>query len=179
MNFTARDTSIRALLALLEAAQARPSEERHQAIHVYLHSQAALAKYADPSAGITSCSLNTLKKSCLVIPGGFMALDHARRRALAALDNAHAGRNFDEGTSKRALQARVKKLRQLLQASTEDLLLMTRLLDRSLRYCRQYANDSRNPGLIERCARDEAEMRDMLSLRQVSPPHLYAIDELQ
>ena len=176
MKLSLREKSAYALVAFLESVQARPREECHHEVREYLHSQASLAKYDDQSVGIRACSLNTLKKSCSVIPGGFMALDAARRRALAALEE-HEEEICDVGASKRALQNRVKKLRQLLQASTEDLLLLTRLLERALRNGRQYAVDSRSASLIERCAREQAEVRDMLSLRQVAESHLHVLGE--
>lgn len=177
MSVTPREASTLSLLSAMEAAYAQPSAEQHQGIHSYLHSQATLTKYSDQLNGISACSLNTLKKSCSVIPGGFNALDMARRRALAALENNIGAPQPDDSGSKRILQLRVKSLKEQLQASTEDLLLLHRLLERALRHGRQYATDSRDASLIERCAQDQKEIRDMLSLRQIFPSHLHVVDE--
>lgn len=161
-----RVKSILALLALLDMFIQNPDSDEVKLLKSYLKSQRSLASFTDRAKGIVGCSLNTMKRLCVNVPGGFSAIDSRRRQALLAA-NKRASQSVDlPATSKRSLQVRALRLRELLDISSEDLLLLTRMFEKSLHQGRLYALESNSPAIIERCRREQAELRDMMSLRQ-------------
>lgn len=167
-----RHASTTELVRLLTFVRNEPGSAEATSVFPFLSAQGRLAKYVHSQRGIQACSLNTLKRSCALLPGGFTALDELRCRALAAIKEDQGPTQEIEASSKRKLQERTQRLQAKLQAATEDLLLLTRLLERSMRQARQYAVDSKSAGLLERCAREQAELRDMSTMRKTPPPSL-------
>lgn len=175
MDDLPRSRSVAALKSLLEEAAANPTSPDAQELKSYLGSQGRLARYSNEALGIEACSLNTMKRACVFVDGGFDAVDALRRRALAALSAFEVEPADPTEGSKRQLQRRAKRLRERLDASTEDLILMTRVLEMAMRQAKRYAIESGNPGTVERCNREQSDLRDMLSLRQVSLPALRVV----
>jgi hypothetical protein len=167
-----RSASAAALAGLLKHVLDKPDSPEAKELLPHLGSQGSLARYSHKERGVIACSLNTLKRACSLMPGGFDALDSLRRRALHAIDSYEPQSSASSMSSKRQLQNRLHLLKARLDGATEDLLLLTRLLEKSMRHARQYAIDSGSPGLIERCAREQAELRDMMTLRQAEMPIL-------
>jgi hypothetical protein len=162
----ARRASTLALYQLLNNVVSGMSAAPNE-LKVALGSQGGLSRYGAPSLGITGCALNTLKRSCTIIPGGFPALDALRRHAERALREPDE-RAAPRADTKRELQDRVTRVKLERDAATEDLALLTRMLEVSMHQTRMCALESGDPALIERCRREQEAMRDMLSLRQTS-----------
>jgi len=173
-----RVQSAAALTSLLDEAIDKPGSDVARMLKPHLARQSSLAAYAEDSKGIRACSLNTLKRACVNIPGGFAGIDSRRLRALAAIrsqiDYSETTDTAGEG-SKRELEKRVKKLREKFDTATEDLMLLTRMLEKAMRQGKLYAAESRQPALVERCAREQAEIRDMMSLRQTAATALHIV----
>ena len=165
----ARLASTQALARLLEEVIRNPNSDAARKIEALLASQGTLARFSDSALGVVGCSLNTLKRSCTLTPGGFPALDGLRQRALSAI----ATRSEEMGdaptkTTKRQLQAKSHSLKESLNCAMEDLMLLTVILEKSIRQAKLYAQESKQAHLIERCAREHAELRDMMSLRRTT-----------
>lgn len=163
-----RLSSANALRKLLLLVVANPSAYSRAPISGHLKSQSALAGFSSDELRIRGGSLNTLKRSCIGIEGGFEALDRLRKGALDSLRAEDAKQLATPKTTKAALAERVSRLSSDLAAATEDLLLLSRMLERALRQGRQYANDSGSSLIAERCNKDQSEIRDMMTLRQTS-----------
>lgn len=161
-----RVVSVRALQELLQNVCSEPGELDTVNFISVLSSQGALAAFSDADRDIHPCSLNTFKRACSQLPGGFEAFNNLRLRALRALQEKELTNHCAQPTKKRQLQNRVVELQRRLDCATEDLLLLTRILDRSMRQSRQYARDSKSETILERCMRDQSEIRDLLTLKQ-------------
>lgn len=161
-----RKQSILLLYELLQLVIQTPSKYATHPIASCLHSQAALSKFESPPDSIEASSLNTLKRNSEEIPGGYGGFDRARQLAYAALSTLDTSTEHESGT-KRSMELRIKKLSSSLASAHEDLLLLSRLLERSMRLGRQYANNGGiSTALAERCRREQSEILDMLTLRQ-------------
>lgn len=161
-----RAKSIEAIRALLKNAIAVPSDYVNHPLAGVLKSQGRLAQYGDPVLGIFGCALNTFKRACIQLPGGYKAMNDLRLQALARILSARV--SDPPKTTKLALRSRVQSLSSDLQVLNGDLLLLTRMLELALRHGRQYASDSRNHAIVERCRREQAEIRDMMTMRRTS-----------
>lgn len=139
-----------------------------------LKSQAALAHYKNDTLGIFPCSLNTLKRSAVILPGGFEALNSARVSLQAALSEGSASPRH-VANSKRQIAARNISLAKQLQHFDEDLLLLTRLLEMAMRQARSYAEGSKDSRVIARCAKEQDSIYDMLSLVKAAPAALKVV----
>jgi hypothetical protein len=167
-----RKISLLALRALLEKAAEEPRTFTEHTLTSALKRQGDLASFSDPSLGIKGCALNTFKRACIELPGGYEAMDRLRLNALTRINEVRSADSSPPKTTKVALQSTVSLLKGGIAAADGDLLLLTKMLELSLRQARQYANDSHDKVIIERCRRQQAEIRDMMTLRTTSIPRL-------
>ncbi|WP_155742513.1 hypothetical protein [Variovorax paradoxus] len=163
-----RGRSIIALKELLIEVVARSGAYVNAPIANHLKSQGALASFSDSDHRIVGGSLNTLKRSCLLVEGGFPALDRLRKCALAAIKNHTSSLEHPPKTAKAALAGRAERAELELQTAREDLLLLSFLLERSLHQGKLYATDSKNAAIEARCSKEQSELRDMTTLRRSS-----------
>jgi len=162
-----RIAAILALERLLSEVSGNPRAPAAKELGSALVSQAALAAFSAVDRGIIGCSLNTFKRMCVHIDGGFGAMDARRLRAAAALQAVATEPTESAKSTKERVQKRANTLNEKLAVATEDLMLLTRLLERAMSQGKQYATDSRDPSIVERCRREQADLRDMMSLRRV------------
>jgi len=170
-----RVESARALHDLLLLVVATPAAYVHAPIADHLKSQGLLAEFESHSDRIVAGSLNTLKRASTKLAGGFEAIDRLRNQARHSLEVERRRITQASKTTKAVLTDRAKRLSSDLAAAREDLLLLTRLLERALSQGRQYATESGNAALKDRCAREQTELLDMMTLRQTSPARLMLI----
>jgi len=163
-----RDASVRALRVLLLDVQRDPGEYLHAGLEPFLRSQGKLATLHRVDLGITSSSLNTLKRHSSHVEGGFTGLDRLRKSAAAALAHTRSAMASAPKDTKRALTARITELDEELHVAHQDLMLLTRLLETALRQAREYAAESRNEAIVRRCAEDQSDIRDMATQRRTS-----------
>lgn len=156
-----------ALVKLLREAIGSPAEHLQvPGLTAALKSQGALAKFGAAESGITSSSLNTVKRIANdVLDGGFDSLDRLRRAALDALTRASAKTTRSNKVDKAGLTLRTEELEGDNQSLRQDLLLLTFVLEKALRQAQNYAakGDSASQSL---CSREQRELLDMLSLRR-------------
>lgn len=170
-----RAASLSALEKLLQEVVTAPKAFIGTPIHKHLGSQGLLADYADEVRGITSCSLNTLKRSSVSIAGGFEALDRMRRRALECVSSTADAPERTDKSTKRALAKRLADTSRNLETAHEDLALLTFLLQRAMRHGRQYAAQTKSTAVIARCEADQAEIADMMARRRTTVRHLNVV----
>jgi hypothetical protein len=159
-----------ALKLLLERAEADPKEFVDHPLAQCLLSQSALASYESAEEEIYACSLNTFKRACIEVPGGFKAINALRLRLQEKIELARS--SAPPKTTKRSLQSKSDYLTKELSLADGDLLVLTKMLEIALRNGRQYAIESRNPSIIERCRREQDEIRDMMTMTQTSSKRL-------
>lgn len=132
-----------------------------------LDNQTSLAAFDDPTLGIRGCALNTLKAAAREVPGGFVAIDNLRTQAFSKL---HAARQpVRQKTTRAILQETVAELSTSISLYEGDLLLLTQMLELALRQGRQYAIEGTNQATIERCRREQNDIRDMMTLGRLMP----------
>jgi hypothetical protein len=156
-----------ALAKLLGEAIGSPAEHLQvPGLAAALKSQGALANFGAAGSGVTSSSLNTIKRIANeVLDGGFDGLDRLRRAALDALTMASTKATHSNKVDKAGLTLRVEELEADNQSLRQDLLLLTFVLEKALRQAKNYAakGDSASQTL---CRREQRELLDMLSLRR-------------
>lgn len=152
---------IQALIDLLDRVQKDPARFLDQsALIESLRSQGNLCRLTLPDVGLFAVSLNTFKRYCQRhAAGGFAALDRRRQAARTALDHARR-----EGVTPRKTQKRIiDELHADNAQLTLDNLLLTKLLQLSMRQARYYATASGAPNLLALHDKEQREMLDLLS----------------
>lgn len=131
-----------------------------------LVSQGALSKFDAAEYGITASSLNTLKRiSDKHLRSKFLGLDKLRKEALEGINNCSNSDNLTSNKVRKNFEAKYHETKNLLLIARQDLWLMTMALEKSLRRAQHYAERSENNKIIELCAKEQKEIRDMFSLR--------------
>ncbi len=131
----------------------------------HLKSQGALSKYCDESKGIYPSSINTLKRICeKSLDGGFDALDRARQAALQAIDNETHKQQCGKKITRIILQQRINELEMSNQVLRQELLLLSFLLEKSMRQARHYAEQAMQEHVRLICEKEQKEIRSFLSL---------------
>lgn len=158
--------SLLALDQFLRDIAATPQAHiENDSLLVSLSSQGALARYTDSECGINGLSLNTAKRiAAQYIEGGFSALDERRKIARQAILDSKERISTPKRNSKFQLVERIRELEAQIQRSSQDLLLLTHALERALVQGRTYAQASKQSWLLERCSKEQRELRDGLSL---------------
>lgn len=129
-----------------------------------LNSQSGTAKYSCPDRGILGTSLNTLKRiSDRYFKNGYDALEVLRKGALESHLREDRRHHRSNKKTKTGLAERVQELEQKNAQLREDLILLTSLLNESVRNARQYA--SSDPINAAICKKNERVLLDKLSLR--------------
>lgn len=116
------ERSIKSIIALrnflIDVCEKPESFVSDNSLRDALKSQGGLAKYTDSELGISSTSINTLKRLCAeVINGGFKALDDLRKGALERIEE-HEHR--EKASNKRTRTGLVKRVNEL----EKDILLL-------------------------------------------------------
>lgn len=133
-----------------------------------LKSQGALAKYADQARGISTSSLNTVKRIAdVALEGGFDALDRLRQSAGMVLEKQAFEDKSPNKESKAGLSIRLIKREAEIKSLREDLLLLTLAFEKSLRQGNRYATKA-DESVHALCKREQRELLDILTLRQNS-----------
>lgn len=155
------ESSVRQLHAYLTEIQRDPAKHLDDGkLQVALASQAGLAHFDLPEAGITPMSLNTAKRAADVVfgDGGYSQLDRLRRDCAEVLEYARAAASRSEGAreTKRSLKERAEAAEHQVDLLSEDLQLATGLLRDCLRQARAYAKraDAATLALCEKEQRD-------------------------
>ena len=154
---------------LLEVCKTPASFADNAALIVALKSQGALAAFEDDEREVVSSSLNTVKRvSALALPGGFGELNALRVRAALLLRRAIANPKRAYG-SKGDLKRRVDSLGEANNLLRRDLLLITKVVDLSMRQARRYA-ELAGPDVSAKCQREQRELYAFLSARSEQVP---------
>jgi len=110
-------------------------------------------------------SINTLKAYADdVVEGGFLTLDQLRKAALESINNYVERNRRSNKTTKAGLTKRVKEQEIEVSYLRQDLLLLTIIIEKSLRQGRQYAEQSNRQRTVDLCEKEQGELRRMLSL---------------
>jgi hypothetical protein len=132
-----------------------------------LNSQGKIAHYSDIQTGISSSSLNTLKRNAdLFIPGGFLELDNLRKAALNAVTKTPLLKVTEKKDKNSQLKSRLAEFERLNILLKEDLLLLTMIFDKSLRQGRSYA-DRASQQIQAICKKEQTELLDMFKNRKL------------
>lgn len=161
---------------LREVIQGPASIAESDAVILALKSQGALSKFADERRGISSSSINTLKRiseSC--IPGGFDALDRLRINAREALVAERSRLTNSKRTDKIGLTNTVNCLKADKLLLLQDLARLTNAFQKSLRQGRNYAQQANNQFVLALCIREQRELLDELSLMHTVPENVVPI----
>ena len=140
-----------------------PSNE----ILLALTSQGRLAKFEDEKRMIRRSSINTIKRIAdAAIDGGFDALDRLRKSALEVITRAKLESSNASKGNKADLTMRLHSLEDKYQILQQDLLLLTRVFQKSLSQSRHYAAKAENPAVVALCAREQRDL--LLELSRIS-----------
>lgn len=109
------ERSIKSIIALrtflTEICEKPESFANDQLLRDVLKSQGGLAKYTNAQLGISSTSINTLKRlSAEVVDGGFKALDDLRKGALERIEEYE---QREKGSNKRTRAGLAKRVEEL------------------------------------------------------------------
>lgn len=161
--------SLLALIKLLNDICSQPEVYVHQTcIWDALKSQGALSKFSDDSLSIYPSSINTLKRCAEnLIGGGFQALDSLRIKAKVAIEKKRNENSQPAKHSRSGLLLANQKLESDLQTLRNDLLLLTLICQRSFIQGARYAREA-SPIIYARCQKEQRELLDSLSLRNIS-----------
>ena len=130
-----------------------------------LKSQGGLSKYHDEAHGIHPSSINTLKRICeSSLEGGFDALDRLRLAALQALEHETQIQKKTSEVTRNGMQQRIKELELDNQLLQQALLLLSYLLEKSMRQARHYAEQAIQEAVRMICDKEQKEIRSFLSL---------------
>ncbi|CAI8947623.1 hypothetical protein [Pseudomonas zeae] len=150
---------VQALIELLETARQNPTQALHdETLIAALKSQGTLCQLSLADQGIFKVSLNTFKRYCQDhAPGGFAALDRLRHAARSAIEQARQHVKSTRKSQKHLLlETRAENAQLLL-----DNLLLTRLLQLSMRQSQAYATYAGDTNLM---ALHQKELRELLDL---------------
>lgn len=130
-----------------------------------LKSQGAISKYANERLGIHISSINTLKRICeKYLDGGFDTLDRLRVAALQAMENKHQKMNRSNKITRTGMNQRIAELEIENQILQQELLLISYLLEKSMRQSRHYAEQAAHSNIRVICEKEQKEIRAYLSL---------------
>lgn len=159
-------TSVTALHKLLEEVAADPSSHiKFPGLLQALHSQRALAAWADDDLGIHKTSLNTLKQAAhSVLELGFSGLDQLRLTSLHGAANLQASSSAQRSDTKASLTEQVRALKAKNDLLREDLIFLSDRLMEAMRQSRSYAAEA--PVSVKaRCKKEQWELLRSLGLR--------------
>jgi hypothetical protein len=166
------ESSVRQLHAYLAEIQRDPAKHLDDGkLQVALASQAGLAHFDMPEAGITPMSLNTAKRAADVVLGdrGYSQLDRLRRDCAEALEATRAA-SRSEGTreTKRSLKERARAAEDQIDLLSEDLQLAVGLLRDCLRQGRAYAKRA-DAATLAVCEKEQRDILRALGLLRTPP----------
>jgi hypothetical protein len=152
---------LQAMVDLLEHVQQEPARFREQSTLVEsLQSQGKLCRLSMPDIGLFAVSLNTFKRYCQRhVAGGFDALDRRRKAARTAIERCRRV----GPTARKTQKGLIGELQADNAQLTLDNLLLTKLLQVSMRQARFYATTSGTPSLMALHDKEQREMLDLLS----------------
>lgn len=159
--------SLLALCDLLRDIVSNPhSYVNYASINNALHSQGALAKFVDESRGIHSSSINTQKRiSENVLEDGYQTLNKLRLTAQLSIEQFNLSSQIPKKDTRAGLLAIIEQLKADKQSLKEEMLLLTMVLDRSLRQSERYASQA-NSAIQALCKKEHRELLDILSSRK-------------
>lgn len=164
---------------LFEVIREPASFSQNQELLKCLKSQGALAKYHDETYGIYPSSINTLKRICeKSFEGGFDALDRLRREAFEAIENEQKKLKKINKITRIGLQQRISELEKTNQVLQQELLLLSYLLEKSMRQARYYAQHTHRDQVRLICEKEQNEIRSFLSLSSTTTLFKDKIKEL-
>ncbi len=130
-----------------------------------LKSQSAVSKYHNEKRSIYISSINTLKRICnKSIDGGFEALDRLRIAALRAIEDEQQKTKRSNKITRRGMSQRIIELNAENQILQQELLLISHLLEKSLRQARHCADQAMHDNVRMLCEKEQKEIRAYLSL---------------
>ena len=130
-----------------------------------LKSQGGLSQYCNEGRGIYVSSINTLKRICeKSLEGGFNALDRLRVSALQAMEDEQQNINRSNKITRGGINQRIAELEVENQVLQQELLLISHLLERSMRQARRYAEQSTHNNVLIICEKEQKEIRAFLTL---------------
>lgn len=158
--------SIIALRELLHEVIQDPANSEHdKELRDALKSQGALSKYRNEKHSIHTSSINTLKRICeKSLEGGFDALDRLRVAALQAIEDEQQKSNRSNKITRGGMSQRISELEVENQILQQELLLISHLLERSMRHARLYAEQSMQKNTRILCDKEQKEIRAFLTL---------------
>lgn len=157
--------SIFALCSYLQEVAQTPDKIVDEELIAALKSQGALAKYSNQMRNIVSSSINTMKRICAqYLDGGFDALDRLRVITLRTIEDSRNRNTSSNKITRKYMVQRIKELKLSNQKLKQELLLITQLLEISMRQARYYANQSMQDSLRILCEKEQQEIRAHLSL---------------
>ena len=130
-----------------------------------LRSQGAISKYHNENRSIYISSINTLKRICeKSLEGGFDALDRLRTAALQAIEDEQQKTKRSNKITRSRMSQRIVELNAENQLLQQELLLMSQLLEKSMRQARHYADQAMHENVRMLCEKEQKEIRAYLSL---------------
>lgn len=130
-----------------------------------LKSQGSLAKYTNAELGISSTSINTLKRvSAEVVEGGFKALDDLRKGALERIDDLEQKENKSNKRTRTGLAKRVDELENDASILEQTNYLLVQAITEAISDIKSVANTE------DKAARDrrsQEAIRKLLSMMTV------------
>jgi len=155
-----------ALRELLHEVIQEPSKfSEDDALRNALKSQGAISRHCNEKRGICISSINTLKRICdKSLDGGFNALDRLRVAALQALKDKQQKTNRSNKITRGGMDQRIAELEFENQILQQELLMISQLLEKSMRQARLYAKQSSQNNVLMVCEKEQKEIRAFLTL---------------
>lgn len=162
--------SLKATFDFLREIIAYPTKYREATdILDTLKTQAKLAKYENPEAGIKAMSLNTFKAVAdFDAPGGFSQIDSLRRQAIDKLTQAEVNVGLNDST-KASKKREIRKLSSDMDALRAANLVLLRTISKVLVDLKNIS-DTEDESVRKRLS-TEAEVRIYASLSANTPPY--------